>query len=88
SLFRNWRAEFDAQYKRGRHFSMVLHPRGSGWANRVERLDRFLEHVRRFPGVWNPTASGCARQWEATYPKDTHLKLEPSVWVDYPGSLS
>jgi len=88
SLFRNWRAEFDAQYKRGRQFSMVLHPQGSGWANRLERLDRFLEHVRGFPGVWNPTASACARHWEATYPKTTHLKLEPSIWADYPGSLS
>ena len=25
-LARNWRGEFDAQYKRGRFFSMVLHP--------------------------------------------------------------
>ncbi len=88
SLSRNWRAEFDAQYRRGRHFSMVLHPRGSGWANRLERLDRFLEHIGGFPGIWNPTGSECARHWEAAYPKAAHLKLEPSVWADYPGSLS
>lgn len=88
SLFRNWRSEFDAQYRRGRHFSMTLHPQGSGWANRVERLDRFMEHVRRFPGIWNPTGSQCARHWEATYPTSTHLRLEPSIWADYPGSLS
>lgn len=87
-LFRNWCAEFAAQYKRGRYFSMVLHPQGSGWANRVERLDCFLEHARGFPGLWNSTGSACARYWEATYPKNTHLQLEPSVWADYPGSLS
>ena len=32
-LFRNWRAEFSAQYKRGRQFSMVLHPGMVGWAH-------------------------------------------------------
>ena len=26
TLLRNWRAEFDAQYKRGRYFHMTLHP--------------------------------------------------------------
>ena len=35
SLFRNWKAELDAQYKRGRHFSMVLHPHAIGWPNRA-----------------------------------------------------
>ncbi len=88
SLFRNWRAEFDAQYRRGRHFGMTLHPQGSGWAHRLERLDQFFDHMRGFPGLWNPTGSECARYWEATYPKSTHLKLEPSIWTDYPGSLS
>ncbi len=67
---------------------MVLHPQGSGWAQRAERLDHFLAHVRDRPGIWNPTASACARYWEAIYPKATHLKLEPSIWADYPGSLS
>lgn len=88
SLFRNWRAEFDAQYKRGRHFSMTLHPQGSGWCNRAELLDRFLTHARGFPGLWNPTGTECARYWQATYPAGTHLALEPSIWADYPGSLS
>ena len=88
SLFRNWRAEFDAQYKRGRCFSMTLHPRGSGWCNRAEVLDRFLTHARGFPGLWNPTGTECARYWRKTYPAGTHLALEPSIWVDYPGSLS
>ena len=88
SLFRNWRAEFEAQYKRGRHFSMTLHPQGSGWCNRAELLDRFLAHARGFPGLWNPTGTECARYWMATYPAGTHLALEPSIWVDYAGSLS
>jgi peptidoglycan/xylan/chitin deacetylase (PgdA/CDA1 family) len=88
SLFRNWRAEFDAQYKRGRHFSMTLHPQGSGWGHRAELLDRFLTHACGFPGLWNPTGTECARYWQATYPPDKYLVLEPSIWADYPGSLS
>lgn len=88
SLFRNWRAEFDAQYKRGRHFAMTLHPMGSGWCNRAALLDRFLAHVNGFPGIWNPAGTECARYWRMTYPPGTHLALEPSIWADHPGSLS
>ncbi len=88
ALARNWRAEFDAQYRRGRHFSMTLHPQGSGWAHRAEQLDRFLAHMRSFPDLWNPTGSACADWWTKTFPPETHLALEESIWVDYPGSLS
>jgi peptidoglycan/xylan/chitin deacetylase (PgdA/CDA1 family) len=87
-LFRNWRAEFDAQYKRGRQFSMVLHPAAIGWCNRLQLLEDFFTHMRSFPGVWNPTSGACARHWKATYPASEHLRLEPSVWRDHPGSLS
>ncbi|MSO76307.1 MAG: hypothetical protein EXQ87_05275 [Alphaproteobacteria bacterium] len=88
ALARNWRAEFDAQYKRGRHFHMTLHPGGAGWCNRAQLLDEFLGHMRGRPGLWNPTGGECARYWRETYPAATHLKLEPSIWRDYPGSLS
>lgn len=88
SLARNWRDEFEAQYRRGRQFSMVLHPRHIGWAHRLELLDRFLAHMRSFPGVWVATGADCARHWSTTFPAETHLRLEPSVWKDYPGSLS
>lgn len=88
SLARNWRAEFDAQYARGRCFAMTVTPLGSGFANRAETLDRFLASMRTMPGIWNPTGSVLARHWVGTFPKDDYLKLEPSIWTDYPGSLS
>jgi peptidoglycan/xylan/chitin deacetylase (PgdA/CDA1 family) len=94
SLFRNWRAELAAQYARGRHFHMVLHPQGSGFAHRAELLNRFLADAVALPGLWNPTGSECADWWMLTYPKGTHLAggsphaLEDSIWRDYPGSLS
>jgi len=87
-LFRNWRAEFDAQYRRGRQFSMVLHPGAVGWCHRLQLLEAFLAHMRSFPGVWHATGGECAHHWKATYPAAAYLRLEPSVWRDYPGSLS
>lgn len=87
-LFRNWRAEFNAQYKRGRQFSMVLHPGAIGWCNRLQLLEDFFAHMRGFPGIWHATSGACARYWASAYPAAGYLRLEPSVWRDYPGSLS
>ena len=88
SLARNWRAEMDAQHRRGRSFSMVLHPYAIGWAQRPKLLDEFLTHVRTLPKVWNATALECAEHWLAHYPIGEALHLEPSVWTDYADSLS
>lgn len=87
-LFRNWKAEFAAQYKRGRFFNMTLHPGNVGWCNRLYLLDQFLDVVRSQPGVWNAASRDCASYWLTKYPAATHLRLEPSIWKDYPGSLS
>ena len=87
-LARNWQAEFDAQYKRGRFFTMVLHPQHAGWCNRLELLETFLAGMVARPGLWVATGSDIARHWQSTYPPETHLRLEPSIWKDYPGSLS
>lgn len=87
-LARNWSAEFEAQYKRGRFFTMVLHPQHAGWCNRLELLERFFDEKLRRPGLWVATGAEIAAHWRAHYPPETHLKLEPSIWKDYPGSLS
>jgi peptidoglycan/xylan/chitin deacetylase (PgdA/CDA1 family) len=88
ALFRNWKAEFEAQYRRGRHFNMTLHPQHIGWCNRLQLMDDFFAHLRSFPDLWNPTGEECARYWLETYPASSYLRLEPCVWQDYPGSLS
>ncbi|MBM3646913.1 MAG: hypothetical protein FJX11_03895 [Alphaproteobacteria bacterium] len=88
ALFRNCRAELDAQYKRGRQFSLVLHPHAIGWPNRLILLERFLDHARGLPELWYATSAQCAEHWLATFPARTQLKLEPSIWRDHPGSLS
>ncbi|HXT79566.1 MAG TPA: hypothetical protein VN702_08380, partial [Acetobacteraceae bacterium] len=88
SLFRNWRAEFQAQYRRGRHFHMTLHPYAVGFAHRAQLLETFFRHLLDHPDLWNVTAGVVAAYWAATYPPETHLRLEPSIWRDYEGSLS
>ena len=50
--------------------------------------DRDSRGETEYPSLWNPTAAECARYWLETYPADTHSRLEPSIWQDYPGSLS
>lgn len=87
-LARNWAAEFEAQYKRGRFFTMVLHPQHAGWCNRLELLERFLDEKLRRPDLWIATGAEIAAHWRQYFPPETHLKLEPSIWKDYPGSLS
>ena len=88
ALFANWNAEFDAQYKRGRFFNMTLHPYLAAWCNRLKLLEDFLARLRSHSGVWSATGGAVARYWLETYPQDKALKLEPSIWKDYPGSLS
>jgi peptidoglycan/xylan/chitin deacetylase (PgdA/CDA1 family) len=87
-LARNWRGELDAQCKRGRMFSMVLHPQHSGFGHRLELLDRFLDHMTAQPGVWVATGSEFAAHWELHFPAETYLNLEPEIWQDHDGSLS
>jgi hypothetical protein len=69
-------------------FMWQIHPGAIGWCNRLQVLEDFLTHMRGFPGLWNPTGAQCIRHWKRTFPASTHLKLEPSIWRDYPGSLS
>jgi peptidoglycan/xylan/chitin deacetylase (PgdA/CDA1 family) len=74
-LARNWRAEFEAQYRRGRFFSMVMHPAHVAWSNRMLLLNEFLAHMTTFPDLWVATGAECARYWQERYPVATHLKL-------------
>jgi hypothetical protein len=40
------------------------------------------------PELWNCTGAECARYWTTAYPAASRLQLAPSIWQDYPGSLS
>ena len=85
SLFRNWRAEFTAQYRRNRHFHMTLHPYASGFGHRVRLLETFLAFATGHGGLWNATASETIAHWRTIDPVP---RIQASIWRDYPGSLS
>ena len=87
-LLRNWRAEFDAQYRRHRFFTMTVHPQHSGWCHRLAGLEAFLADLGRLPDLWNATGRECARYWQSAYPAASRLRLEPSIWQEHPDSLS
>jgi peptidoglycan/xylan/chitin deacetylase (PgdA/CDA1 family) len=87
-FLKNCTLEFSAQYKRGRYFSVVLHPHIIGFGHRMRILEAILTHIQGFSGVWNPTATQCVQYWQTQYPVSSTLHLEPSIWKDYPGSLS
>ncbi|WP_346891130.1 polysaccharide deacetylase family protein [uncultured Roseibium sp.] len=88
ALLRNWRAEFKAQYRRGRYFNLCVSPARSGWGHRFENLAAVLREVMGHPGIWAATGAEIAAHWEATYPAAETLKLAPSIWKDYADSLS
>lgn len=87
-LERNWRAEFAAQYRRGRFFQMTVQPKNMGWAHRRRMLDAFLGDVRQQPSVWSATGLECASHWKQAFPPESALRLQPSIWEDHEGSLS
>lgn len=87
-LKRNWRREFQAQYRRGRYFNMCVSPARAGWGHRFTALSEFLTEAVSHPGVWAETGSTLAAHWQANYPSSETLKLAPSIWVDYEDSLS
>ena len=64
SLFRNWKAELDAQYRRGRHFSIVVHPHAIAWPNRLHMLEQFLDYAKGLPELWYATSEACAHAVE------------------------
>jgi peptidoglycan/xylan/chitin deacetylase (PgdA/CDA1 family) len=88
TLFQNWKLEFDATYRRGRQFTMVVHPYLIGWGIDLKILEDTLTYIKEFPGIWNPTGNECARYWKDVYPPSSFLNLKESIWKDYSGSLS
>lgn len=88
ALLRNWRAEFSAQYRRGRYFNMTVSPYRSAWGHRLDNLTTFLGEAARLPGVWFAGGADIASHWLSAHPPESALKLEPSIWVDHEGSLS
>src|SRR5262245_58003194 len=53
-FFTNCKRGLEAQSKRGRYFSMVLHTHMLAFAHRMRLLATLFSHPQDFPGLWNP----------------------------------
>ena len=66
-FFEYLRDTFDTLYEEGatrpKMMSVGLHTRVIGRPGRAQGLDRFLAHVRKFPGVWIANRNAIAKFW-------------------------
>ena len=63
-----WAEEFDAAYDQTGYFILVCHPRYSGRPAHVRALERLIEHIRSYDGVWFARChevAAVARTWAA-----------------------
>lgn len=71
-FFAYMRDTFDALYAEGaetpRMMSIGMHCRLLGRPGRIVALQRFLDHIARFDGVWVARRVDIARHWHATHP--------------------
>ena len=73
---------FDALYAEGaagsaKMMSVGLHCRLVGRPGRVQALQRFIEYIKGFEGVWTPRRIEIADHWRAAHPPPAHA-LRPS----------
>lgn len=47
-----WIEEFEAAYEMTGYFMLVCHPRFAGRPSRIRALDRLIEHIKSYDGVW------------------------------------
>jgi allantoinase len=70
-FFEYLRDAFDTLYEEGatrpKMMSVGLHNRVIGRPGRAQGLDRFLAHVRKFPGVWIANRNAIAKFWLEKY---------------------
>lgn len=61
-----WKESFDFAYERcpGGVATWTLHPQTIGRAQNLLMLERFLDHVSSFPGIWFPTLSELFDCWQ------------------------
>lgn len=87
-LGRNWTRQLKAQTARGRCTSIVVHPHLIGWGHRWRMFDDLIARAAETGGLWAATGADLASHWATEYPAGAILNLKPSIWQDYPDSLS
>jgi peptidoglycan-N-acetylglucosamine deacetylase len=62
-VHRNWILEFEGAYRYGRTIILALDPGYSGYLSRLMYLERFIRHIKSFPGVAILRAADLAQIW-------------------------
>jgi len=80
----HWKQEFDATYKEGGLFDLIVHPRtgfGSGSPTRAGVVDQLIDYIKTFPGIvffrMDELARWCIANphlWEKGSPKRSALR--------------
>jgi peptidoglycan/xylan/chitin deacetylase (PgdA/CDA1 family) len=60
-----WKDEFQAIYKAGGLFDLVMHPQVIGRPSRLQLLRDFIAHAQTYPGVWFCTGRQAAEAFAA-----------------------
>jgi peptidoglycan/xylan/chitin deacetylase (PgdA/CDA1 family) len=58
-----WTNAFDGYYRYGLCYTTMFHPQIIGKPGNLMLLDRLLNYIERFPGVWFATGEQVARYW-------------------------
>ena len=61
-VFDVWAAEFERAYQEGTLFVLTMHPKYTGHRSRITMLERLIQHMLTFEGVWFATHEDVARQ--------------------------
>lgn len=62
--FQVWMEEFRGIYEYGGLFNLTMHPQIIGRPGRMLMLDRLVNEISRFPGVWWASGQEIARYWK------------------------
>jgi len=66
-VFDIWYSEFIGLYKRNRCFTLTMHPQLIGRASRIDMLERLVQEMLKWPGVWFARPREVASFWIATH---------------------
>lgn len=72
-VFRLWKSEFDGLYKEGGCFTLTMHPQLIGRASRINMLEKIIQYMMGFPGVWFTNFNEVTDTWESGELKVDHV---------------
>lgn len=62
-VFQAWSEEFRGIYRYGGLFNLTMHPQIIGRPGRLLMLERFIDYISGFPGLWFATGAEVAEYW-------------------------